>query len=62
MQLKDPTLLRSQAYINGEWVNATSHATHEVLNPATREKLGTVPDMGAAETRRAIEAAGAAFP
>src|SRR5882757_8913647 len=62
MHLKDPTLLRSQAYINGEWVNATSHATHEVLNPATREKLGTVPDMGAAETRRAIEAAGAVFP
>src|SRR5882762_2013320 len=62
MHLKDPTLLRTQAFVNGEWVNAASGATHEVLNPATREKLGTVPDMGAAETRRAIEAAAAAQP
>ncbi len=62
MKLKDPHLLRTQAYIAGEWANATSGATHDVLNPATREKLGTVPDMGAAETRRAIEAAAQAFP
>jgi len=62
MHLKDPTLLRTQAFLNGEWVNAANGATHEVLNPATGEKLGTVPDMGAAETRRAIEAAAAAFP
>ncbi len=62
MHLKDPTLLRTQAFVNGEWVNAANHATHDVLNPATREKLGTVPDMGAAETRRAIEAAAAASP
>jgi succinate-semialdehyde dehydrogenase/glutarate-semialdehyde dehydrogenase len=61
MHLKDPTLLRTQAFLNGEWVNADNHATHDVLNPATREKLGTVPEMGAAETRRAIEAAAAAF-
>ena len=62
MHLKDPTLLRTQAFIQGEWVNAANHATHEVHNPATREKLGTVPDMGAAETQRAIKAAHAAFP
>jgi succinate-semialdehyde dehydrogenase / glutarate-semialdehyde dehydrogenase len=62
MHLKDPTLLRTQAFLNGEWVNAANHATVDVLNPATAEKLGTVPDMGAAETRRAIEAAAAAFP
>ena len=62
MHLKDPTLLRTQAFIQGEWVNAANHATHDVHNPATREKLGVVPDMGAAETRRAIEAAHAAFP
>jgi succinate-semialdehyde dehydrogenase/glutarate-semialdehyde dehydrogenase len=62
MHLKDPTLLRTQAFLNGEWVNAASGGTHDVLNPATREKLGTVPDMGAAETRRAIEAAAAALP
>ena len=61
MHLKDPTLLRTQAFLNGEWVNADNHGSHEVLNPATREKLGTVPEMGAAETRRAIEAAAAAF-
>jgi succinate-semialdehyde dehydrogenase/glutarate-semialdehyde dehydrogenase len=62
MHLNDPTLLRAQAFIDGEWVNAANHATHEVHNPATREKLGSVPDMGIAETRRAIEAAGAALP
>jgi succinate-semialdehyde dehydrogenase/glutarate-semialdehyde dehydrogenase len=62
MHLKDPTLLRTQAFINGDWVNAATGATHDVVNPATGEKLGTVPDMGAAETRRAIEAAAAAFP
>ena len=62
MQLKDPTLLRTQAFIQGEWVNAAHHATHEVHNPATGEKVGTVPDMGAAETQRAIDAAHAAFP
>jgi succinate-semialdehyde dehydrogenase/glutarate-semialdehyde dehydrogenase len=62
MHLKDPTLLRTQAFIGGEWLNAPGGATHEVLNPATGEKLGTVPDMGAGETRRAIEAASAAQP
>jgi succinate-semialdehyde dehydrogenase/glutarate-semialdehyde dehydrogenase len=62
MQLKDPTLLRRQAYVNGEWTLAASGKTHDVHNPATGEKLGTVPDMGAAETRRAIETAAAAFP
>jgi len=62
MQLKDPTLLRQQAYLNGEWSDARQGATCAVHNPATGEKLGTVPDMGVAETRRAIEAAAAAFP
>ena len=62
MKLKDGKLLRTQGYIGGKWENANSGATHDVLNPATNEKLGTVPDMGAAETRRAIEAAHAALP
>ena len=62
MKLKDPTLLRTRAYSNGEWLNADNAATLKVLNPATGEALGTVPDMGAAETRRAIAAAAAAFP
>jgi len=62
LNLKDPTLLRQQSYINGEWCNADDHATISVTNPATGEKIGTVPKMGAAETRRAIEAANAAWP
>src|SRR5256886_2779435 len=48
--------------MGGKWVDALSGATHQVLNPATREPIGAVPDMGAAETRRAIEAASQAFP
>lgn len=59
--LKDPSLLRHQAYIGGEWQAADSDATFEVFDPATGESLGTVPKMGAAETARAIEAAQAAW-
>ncbi|MYN05819.1 NADP-dependent succinate-semialdehyde dehydrogenase [Pseudoduganella aquatica] len=62
MQLKDPTLLRQQAYINGVWTDADNGKTHAVHNPATGELVGTMPDCGAAETRRAIEAANAAWP
>ena len=62
LRLKDTALLREQAYVAGTWVSAEGGATHEVLNPATGEPIGTVPDMGAAETRRAIEAASKAFP
>lgn len=56
-KLKDPGLLRQQAYIDGEWVGADTGATLEVINPATGRAFGTVPDMGAAEARRAIAAA-----
>ncbi|HEU4624895.1 MAG TPA: NADP-dependent succinate-semialdehyde dehydrogenase [Steroidobacteraceae bacterium] len=62
IQLKDPSLLKQQSYIAGEWQNADSGATIDVRNPATGDKIGTVPKMGAAETRRAIEAARAAMP
>jgi succinate-semialdehyde dehydrogenase/glutarate-semialdehyde dehydrogenase len=62
LTLTDPKLLRMQGYIGGQWVDADDAATWPVTNPATGERLGTVPDMGAAETRRAIEAAHAAFP
>src|SRR6185437_8840537 len=62
LKLKDPTLLRQQAYVDGAWADADGGGTCEVLNPATGEQLGTVPDMGVAETRRAIEAAKKAFP
>jgi succinate-semialdehyde dehydrogenase/glutarate-semialdehyde dehydrogenase len=62
MKLKDPHLLRMQAYVDGQWTNAANGATLEVTNPASREKLGTIPNMGTVETRRAIEAAAAALP
>jgi succinate-semialdehyde dehydrogenase/glutarate-semialdehyde dehydrogenase len=62
LELKDPGLLRTQAYVAGEWAAAHNGATRDVLNPASGQKLGTVPNMGAAETRRAIEAAAAALP
>ena len=55
-KLNDEKLLRQQCYINGEWVDADGGATIEVTNPATGEALGSVPKMGADETRRAIEA------
>ena len=53
LQLKDPTLLRHQAYVNGAWADADGGQTINVSNPATGEHIGTVPLMGAAETRRA---------
>ncbi len=62
LELQDPALLRSQAYVAGEWAAAQNGATRDVLNPASGQKLGTVPNMGTAETRRAIEAAAAALP
>jgi len=55
-------LLREQCFIAGEWRDADSGETIGVTNPATGEHLGTVPKCGAAETRRAIEAAEAALP
>ncbi len=60
--INDPKLVREQCYINGEWCDADSGETVEVTNKATGEVLGTVPKMGADETRRAIEAANAALP
>ena len=62
MRLKDAGLLRNQCFIDGRWMSADSGAVREVRNPATGELLATVPDAGAAETVRAIEAANRAFP
>jgi len=62
LPLADPDLLRTRCPIGGQWQDADSGAACEVANPATGAVLGTVPDMGAAETRRAIAAAHAAFP
>jgi succinate-semialdehyde dehydrogenase/glutarate-semialdehyde dehydrogenase len=62
LELRDGKLLRQQCYVDGAWVDADSGKTLAVTNPATGEVLGTVPNMGAAETRRAIETANAAWP
>ena len=61
MQISDPKLFRQQCYIDGAWVDADSGETQNVTNPATGKILGAVPKMGATETRRAIEAADAAW-
>jgi succinate-semialdehyde dehydrogenase/glutarate-semialdehyde dehydrogenase len=60
--LKDSKLFRQQCYIDGAWLDADAGTTIVVTNPANNEELGTVPKMGTAETRRAIEAADAALP
>ncbi|MBV8576399.1 MAG: NAD-dependent succinate-semialdehyde dehydrogenase, partial [Acetobacteraceae bacterium] len=62
LPLKDPTLFRQANCIDGRWVEADSGKTVVVRNPATGEAVGEVPAMGAAETRRAIEAADRALP
>jgi succinate-semialdehyde dehydrogenase / glutarate-semialdehyde dehydrogenase len=62
MELKDPRLFRQQCYIDGVWVDALNRGTIPVTNPATGEILGTVPRMGAEETRQAIAAADKALP
>ncbi|NKB64685.1 MAG: NADP-dependent succinate-semialdehyde dehydrogenase [Gammaproteobacteria bacterium] len=57
MNLNDQSLFRQQCYINGEWVNADSAETIDVNNPADNSIIGSIPKMGAEETRRAIECA-----
>src|SRR5690348_9017793 len=61
-QLKDARLFREACYVDGQWVQAASGQSLNVDNPATGEIIGTVPKLGAAETRQAIEAANRAFP
>jgi succinate-semialdehyde dehydrogenase / glutarate-semialdehyde dehydrogenase len=62
IRLKDPALLSQRCYIGGRWADAASGATKVIVNPATGVRIGTVPRVGGAETRVAIEAAAAAFP
>ncbi len=62
LQLEEPGLLRQQAYINGQWCEADNGARTEILNPASGEPIGSVPNLGRAEARRAIAAAQAAQP
>ncbi|HUN70167.1 MAG TPA: aldehyde dehydrogenase family protein, partial [Burkholderiales bacterium] len=60
--LKDSKLFRDRCYVDGAWIGADSGKTFAVHNPASGAALGGVPDLGAAETRRAIEAADKAWP
>ncbi len=62
LKLKDMNLLRQQCYIDGAWLDADDKSTIAVNNPADNLQIGTVPRMGTAEARRAIEAANAALP
>ena len=62
MQLNDPSLLRQQSFINGQWCDAVSGDTLTVVNPATNAVIGHVPNMGQVETEMAIKAAEAALP
>ena len=62
MKLADSKLFRQQAYIAGQWSDADGGDKISVNNPATNDTLGSVPKMGGAETRRAIDAAAAAYP
>ena len=59
-QLKDPTLLREHAYINGAWVN--SNETFTVTNPANGDVIASVPNLTTDDANKAIKAAAAAFP
>ncbi|VTU33514.1 NAD-dependent succinate-semialdehyde dehydrogenase [Variovorax sp. RA8] len=57
LNLKDPTLLRQEVFLAGEWIDADTREAIPVTNPATGEQIGTVPMCGTEETRRAIAAA-----
>ena len=62
LDLADPSLLRQQCYVDGAWHAADNAATMPVVDPASGELVGTAPAFGAAETKRAIDAAHRAFP
>ena len=60
--LQDPTLFRQQCYVDGQWLDAKSGKTIDVVNPADGQVIGTIPAFSGGETRAAIEAANKAFP
>src|SRR5688572_17865014 len=62
LSLRDMSLFRQQAFIGGRWEDAADGQTARVINPANGKQVGTIPHMGANETRRAIEAAERALP
>ena len=61
LSLRDPTLYRQQCLIDGQWQDATDGRTLSVVNPATGAVIATIPNMGVADTMRAIDAAQTAF-
>jgi succinate-semialdehyde dehydrogenase/glutarate-semialdehyde dehydrogenase len=62
ISLRDMSLFREQAFVGGRWEGAANGQTKQVFNPATGGRIGTIPNLGATETRRAIEAADKALP
>ncbi len=60
LNLQDSSLLRQQCLIDGRWIDGERRI--DVTNPATGERVGQVPQLGAAETRQAIEGANRALP
>jgi succinate-semialdehyde dehydrogenase / glutarate-semialdehyde dehydrogenase len=62
LDLADPSLLRQQCHVDGAWLAADDAAAMPVVDPASGELIGTAPMFGAAETKRAIDAAQRAFP
>jgi len=62
MTIQNFKLFRDKCYINGEWIEANSKDTISVNNPATLKEIGTVPKCGKEETKKAIDAANAAWP
>ena len=62
IHLNNAALFREQCYVDGNWIDAENGAAFDVTDPATGQSIGTVPAFGRAETRRAIEAANAAYP
>ena len=61
LSLANPDLLRNQAYANGRWIDGDSGATTDVFNPATGEKVGSIPQLSAEQTREIIADADKAF-
>src|SRR5258708_15193003 len=61
-RLKDASVFGERGFVEGAWIEADSRARFKVDNPADGSIVGTVPDCGAAETHRAVDAANAALP
>ena len=62
IKLQDPSLLRDKAYVDGRWIGADNGRSFSVDDPANNAEITKVPDLGVAETRRAIDAANRAYP